>query len=178
MIPLRVSLFSADSVRANFKVFNIEQSFIQKRTHSQLAGLLGRSDYSLAAMFSCGIHGCALIRKPVVLSYPGLWSGVVRLSHLFESLSFRGKYKRAIHRLVRSNYKRIPVQELPADAARLRPIVVCASRQVGDVCVLYVCACVCVCVCVYVCARVFVCVCVYVCLWLYVCACVCVLDSF
>ena len=172
MIPLRVSLFSADSVRANFKVFNIEQTFIQKRTHSQLAGLLGRSDYSLAAMFSCGIHGCAFIRNPVVLRCPGLWSGVVRLSHLFESLSFRGKYKRAIHRLVRSNYKRIPVQELPADAARLRPIVVCASRQVGDVCVLHVCACVCVCVCV--CACVCVCVCMCVCVSVVVCVCVCV----
>ena len=98
-------VFIGDALRANDAAFKEE-----------LQALLQSSDNShLAVRLRCLVHQLALIRKPVVLYVPKLWSTIVRLAHLFESLSFRKAFARSLAMVVSSSFTCLPVHELPDD---------------------------------------------------------------
>lgn len=63
----------------------------------------------------CAIHQIALCRKQLLFFFKGLWSSIVRLSHLFELHSFRCQFRAALVRIICQNFEFIPTTTLPED---------------------------------------------------------------
>ena len=118
-------VFAGDALKANEAAFRAEcLELFQSNKEKQLA-----------IRFRCAIHQICLIRKPVVLSVPKLWSTVVRLSHLFETMSFRKSLARALTNYVSKNFVYLQVTKLPEESCqwqkthqRLRASVQCSSK--------------------------------------------------
>lgn len=68
----------------------------------------------------CMIHQLALARRPIVYHYNGLWSSIVRLSHLFEVSTFRQQFRSALIRVICSNFQYIEVAHPPTEAKAWR----------------------------------------------------------
>lgn len=104
-IPWKTFIFIGDALKANNAAFRKECQEILKHKES-----LGNH---LAFRVRCSIHQICLIRKPIVLMIPKLWTTVVRLAHLFESLSFRKAFARTLASIVQQSFSYLQVQELP-----------------------------------------------------------------
>ena len=102
------------SLAANDVVFANERKKIQTRSAGQAVGSNTRF---VAYRAKCGIHKISLIRKPLILSIPGFWITIVRLGHLFESYSFKSKFRSASLEVITRQFRRIEVQSLPPQAA-------------------------------------------------------------
>ena len=50
----------------------------------------------------------------MALGIDGLWSGVVRYAHLFESSTFRQDFEAALSQIIRDSFRRVPVTEMLA----------------------------------------------------------------
>ena len=72
-------------------------------------------DMPLIFMFSvrCTIHQYNLIRKDICLGLENYWSNMVRLAHLFESHSFRERFKQALIRVISGDFDYFVVAVLP-----------------------------------------------------------------
>ena len=57
-----------------------------------------------ALLVLCNIHAVCLTRKQVALGIDGLWSGVVRYAHLFESSTFRQDFEAALSQIIRDSF--------------------------------------------------------------------------
>ena len=68
----------------------------------------------------CMLHPAALARKPVIYHFAGLWSSVVRLSHLFEMSSFRYQFRSALIKVICDNFRHIEVSQPPKEAKSWR----------------------------------------------------------
>lgn len=102
----RTFVFIGDALKANEAAYREECS--------KMANRRGKDGRHLALRIRCAIHQCCLIRKPVVLMQPGLWTTVTRLSHLFESMSFRKSFAKTLAKLVASDsFTYLPVAQLP-----------------------------------------------------------------
>ena len=100
-------VFIGDSLKANQSAFRQEAAQVIKHADAK----------HLCLNFRRLVHQIALIRKPVVLSIPRLWSTLVRLSHLFEVVSFRKAFARALASVITSSFTYIPISENLPQAA-------------------------------------------------------------
>lgn len=108
-IPIQATLLCWDSLVTNMAILKkLRLSVYIKHQHDGIAAL-----YPLLAVV-CMLHQCALARKPIVYHYPGFWSSLVRLGHLFEVCSFRQQFKSALITLICNNFRVVTVSTLPA----------------------------------------------------------------
>ena len=96
-------VFVGDSLRANDAAFQEEAKQISQQDDMN----------HLALRIRCTVHQLGLIRKPAVLFIPRLWSTVVRLSHLFEGLTFRKSFAKALAKVIANSFVYLQVHELP-----------------------------------------------------------------
>ena len=75
--------FVGDALKANHTAFALEAAALSAVTRTPNAPI------HLAIQLDCCIHQLCLVRRPAVLHVAGLWSCIVRLSHLFDTASFR-----------------------------------------------------------------------------------------
>ena len=107
-VPIQALAVVWDSLRTNQAVMKgLRQSVHKDGSSSSKA-------FPLIA-FRCALHQLSLIRKHLIFWFPGYWSTIVRLGHLFEIRSFRSSVRRAILKLVISSFQHIPVHQLPAE---------------------------------------------------------------
>ncbi len=107
-VPWKTFVFIGDALKANNAAFRKECQEILKHKES-----LGNH---LALRVRCAIHQVCLIRKPIVLMIPKLWTTVVRLAHLFENLSFRKAFARTLASIVQQSFAYLQVQQLPTQS--------------------------------------------------------------
>lgn len=67
---------------------------------------------------TCQLHQLALARKPLLNSWGGFWSSIVRLGHLFEIHSFRAQFRSALLEIIQESFKWIPVAQLPEQSSQ------------------------------------------------------------
>ena len=104
----RSFVFVGDSLKANQAAFRKECLEVLKKDDPK----------HLCLNFRCLIHQIALVRKPAVLMVPRLWSTIVRLAHLFETLSFRRAFATNLASVISNSFVYIPVaQQLPEEAS-------------------------------------------------------------
>lgn len=101
-------IFIGDALKANESAFNEERKVLKKLQHQN----------HLALKIKCAIHQVCLIRKPVVLLIPAFWTTLVRLSHLFECLSFRKAFATSMASVVSSSFIYLQTAELPPQAEK------------------------------------------------------------
>lgn len=65
--------------------------------------------------FCCSIHQLALARKVLIHGFPGVWSSIVRLAHLFEVHSFRIQFRSAVLQVIASNFSYVVCSQLPQE---------------------------------------------------------------
>ena len=114
-IPIQATVFCWDSLKTNIAMLKTlrEQVFL----HHQSEGF---STLHPVLANICLLHQCALSRKPLVYHYPGCWSSIVRLSHLFETSSFRQHFRMALIAIVCKSFKVVNVVRLPEEAKEWR----------------------------------------------------------
>eukprot|EP00438_Fugacium_kawagutii_P030579 Skav232834 [mRNA] locus=scaffold2600:228035:233309:- [translate_table: standard] len=103
-------VFLGDSLKTNDAAFQQELLELRKTKKKQ----------HLAIRLRCYIHQTCLIRRPAVLAVPRLWTTIVRLSHLFEVLSFRKKIAQALATVVCNSFTYIPVRKMPPESSAWR----------------------------------------------------------
>jgi hypothetical protein len=103
-----------DALKANGTVVSTERKVISKTT------TMPQTPKHLQFHLECGIHGLALIRRPLVLLPPGYWATLVRLGHLMESRSWRNKLREALTFTVLTSFKRYVVDSLPEESVKWR----------------------------------------------------------
>ena len=84
--------FVGDALRVNDSLFK----FLAQAVCNQTFG--DRDPACFVMQVYCQIHQLALTRKVIALGFPGYWTNLVRLGHLFESHAFRQKLKWPFHR--------------------------------------------------------------------------------
>ena len=107
-VPWKTFLFVGDALKANGAAFKSECQQLRKKDST------GKH---LALRLKCGIHQICLIRKPIVLMVPKLWTTIVRLGHLFESLSFRKSFASTMTSILRKSFTYLPVSKMPLQTA-------------------------------------------------------------
>lgn len=106
----RTHVFIADSLRANDKAFDMETAQLLQRRQ------LDKSfEKNLLLQIRCCTHQVALIRKPVVLLIPRFWSTLVRISHLYELMSFRKHIASTLTSIICSNFLCVQSDSKPND---------------------------------------------------------------
>ena len=108
----RTFVFVGDSLRANDKAFALEKARLVKKREAEPS-----YHRNLALKLRCMIHQVALIRKPVVLLIPRFWSTLVRISHLYETTSFRKQMATALTQVICSSFVNIQSMEYPPNMA-------------------------------------------------------------
>lgn len=107
--------FIGDAVRVNDSLFKYVCEAVTQSDRCQGHGS-GPVTQSHAFQIHCGIHQVALVRKTIALGFPGYWSNLVRLGHLYESHSFRQRFKAALSAMVASNFQFVEVCTLPEES--------------------------------------------------------------
>ena len=74
------------------------------------------STSTCALQIRCLIHQVSLTRRYLALGFPGFFSNLVRLGHLYENHSFRQKFKATLSKLLQQNFVFVPVAKLPESA--------------------------------------------------------------
>lgn len=105
-------VFIGDALKAN------DSAFREECKQLQIANL----PHNFALRLRCMIHQLSLIRKPVVLAIPKLWSTIVRLSHLFEGLSFRKAFAKSLATVISNSFVYLPVCDLPPESTKWRSL--------------------------------------------------------
>ena len=107
-IPIQATFLCWDSLVTNMAILKHLRLLVHiKHQQDGLAVL-----YPLLAVV-CMLHQCALVRKPIVYHYPGFWSSLVRLGHLFEMSSFRQHFKSALIAVVCNNFRVVTCSTIP-----------------------------------------------------------------
>ena len=101
----RTYVFIGDALRAN------EAAFRQECEEKYKTG----DKKHLLLKIRCSIHQLSLVRRPCVLMVPRLWTTIVRLSHLYETLSFRKLFARTMASLVCQSFIYLPILQWPED---------------------------------------------------------------
>ena len=104
----RTFAFIGDSLKANDAAFRQECVELGKKEDGK----------HLAIKVKCAVHQICLIRKPAVLMIPRLWTTIVRLSHLFESMTFRKNFARTMAGIVTNSFSYMEVAALPPAALK------------------------------------------------------------
>ena len=104
----RTHVFIADSLRAKDKAFDMETAKLleQRRLDESF-------EKNLLLQIRCCTHQVALIRKPIVLLIPRFWSTLVRISHLYELMSFRRHIAATLTSIICGNFFCIQSQSKP-----------------------------------------------------------------
>lgn len=101
--------FIGDALRVNDCLFRYLSETVQHRP-------AGNDTQSHTLQIHCMIHQLNLTRRSIAVGFPNYWSNLVRLGHLYESHSFRQKFRVALAKLIRENFVYIRrVAEYPAE---------------------------------------------------------------
>ena len=100
-----------DALKTNSPVIRELKKHIAKAARDKRAG--AHQPHLLCIDIKCLTHQFGLLRKDIALAFSGYWPNVVRLGHLFESCSFRKRFKKFGTYLVVQNFKFILVPCLP-----------------------------------------------------------------
>ena len=119
-IPWRTMVMIGDSLKANDSCWKTERAFLQASWRDSKAKLAS-SGHAIGFRVRCANHQIGLVRKPAVLAVPKYWSTLVRLGHLFETMSFRRSVAAGIVGLIQSK-------------AFQRSLAILSSFLVGVVC--------------------------------------------
>lgn len=115
MFPIQGTLLVWDSLVTNISVLKrlriLVQIAHQENGHSVLYPVLANI---------CALHQCSLLRKPLVHHFPGCWSTITRLAHLFEVSTFRQQFRSALVQVVCASFKYVQVAKLPTQAKEWR----------------------------------------------------------
>ena len=110
--PIQGTLLCWDSLKTNLAVLRRLRAMVHmkhvKDGYQTLYPLLG---------VVCLLHQCSLLRKPVLYHFPGFWSSVVRLAHLWEVGTFKQQFRAALLRTICVNFRVVHCSALP-DAAK------------------------------------------------------------
>ena len=99
--------FVGDAIKVNDSLFKHVAQAVQQQSQ--------QGPQSLALQVRCSIHQLSLSRKGIALGFTGYWSNLVRFGHLFESHSFRQRFKAALSKVVQNNFVYVEVTAMPAD---------------------------------------------------------------
>lgn len=104
-----VQVMCGDALEANSAAFQIERRILASQHRK------GACSNKVAKRLKCCNHQLGLIRRPIVLGVERYWSTLVRLSHLFESASFRRRITAGIISLLGSPgiFERVSIGETP-----------------------------------------------------------------
>lgn len=105
----QVVVFVGDALKVKDSLFKYFAETVQQQRNC--------STKSFALQVHCLIHQVSLTRKNMVLGFSGYWSNVVRLGHLFESHTFRSRFRVAMAKIISENFAFIRVGDLPSDAS-------------------------------------------------------------
>lgn len=114
-IPIQATLICWDSLVTNLAILKYLRVMVHLKHLEDGFNIL----YPLLANI-CLLHQLGLARKSITCHYPGLWSAIVRLAHLFEMGSFRKKFRGALISEICDSYRSIPVAALPEEAKTWR----------------------------------------------------------
>lgn len=110
-VPIQGLAVCFDSLVTNLSVFkDIRSAIHRQHTKDPKDGHV----YPALAV-CCLIHQLALSRKATLMGFPGYWSAVVRLGHIFEVQSFRLQFRRALLSVVYDSFQYVAVPSLPND---------------------------------------------------------------
>lgn len=101
-------VFCGDALKANAAAYREECKEMARNKAKNIGSMR-----HIAIKLRCSIHQLCLIRKPVVLMLPRVWTTLVRLSHLFETMSFRKGFARALTAIIQQNFQFMEVTALP-----------------------------------------------------------------
>ena len=123
-------VFVGDSLKANNAAFQRECDRLVVKHHEKDPEFKGQ----MALRVRCAVHTVCLIRKPIVLLIPRFWTTLVRLSHLFESISFRKQLASCLTSIIAQSFVNVQSRERPEefsvwrkDAIRVRDSFWCPS---------------------------------------------------
>ena len=102
--------FVGDSLKANSAACALERTRILEKREVDSS-----FRKTLYLQLKRSIHQVGLIRKPVVLAIPQLWTTLVRLSHLFEVLSFRKNLAAALTSIICSSFVHVQAPAFPRE---------------------------------------------------------------
>ena len=113
-VPFVCHIMCFDSLATNVRLLKmLRRLFFKRRQHEQ-----GQVDQvQLLTGLVCAIHQLALARKALLFYHSGLWSNIVRLSHLFATQNFRVQFRSALFAVVADNFRHMPVHSLPQQHA-------------------------------------------------------------
>ena len=125
---LQTLVFVGDALKANSKAYEIELSRLEKKRQSS-----PNDSIRLMIKLRCSLHQINLIRKPLVLLPARFWTTLVRLSHLYESMTFRKHMATTLTALIRSSFVNIrdPESEQTTDFQEWRKIAVAVKDSIS-----------------------------------------------
>lgn len=107
-----------DSLKTNIAMMKQFREVVHQH-HNEDVAVKGNNFHPMLPV-CCLLHQLALARQPMLLGLSGYWSTVVRLSHLFESNSFRNNFRVSLLRVLCKNFIYIPVAEMPNESCEWR----------------------------------------------------------
>ena len=142
------AMVTSDGIGRMFELFGLKKDLIQRRARWQTFVFIGdalkandsafrkerqqlsksRRPNHLALRVRCCIHQLSLIRRPAVLIIPRLWTTIVRLSHLFEVLSFRKAFATALAGVLCKAFVYTPVRHMPPESSHWQK----AAKSLGE----------------------------------------------
>ena len=107
-------VFIGDSLQANNASFQREcERLARKRRDPEFV-------HHLALRVRCAVHAVCLVRKPIVLVIPRFWTTLVRLSHLFETVTFRKQLAASLTKIICESFVHIQCDNHPPEMAMWR----------------------------------------------------------
>ena len=119
-VPIQALTLCCDSLVTNIAVLKQLRCAAHKKHAMAKEGSQSCGPVFPIWVVLCVIHQLALSRKPIILGFPGYWSTLVRLSHLFEVQNFRTQFRRSLLAVVCDSFEYIAVPSLPTDCAKWR----------------------------------------------------------
>ncbi len=117
-IQFKAVVWTVDSLKANVAAFKLERELLsQKQTKLEAGPRIEDVDLTLELLMKCGVHQVSLVRRPLILGVPNIWSNLVRLGHLLESRGWRTSFYGALRWVLRKSFRWAPCPHLPPNAA-------------------------------------------------------------
>lgn len=114
-VPIQATVLVWDSLATNVSILRGVREIVHLHHETE-----GSSTLHPAFAIFCNLHQLALARKPLIHHFHGCWSSVVRLSHLFETSSFRSHFRSALINVICSSFRVIVVSSPPAESRQWR----------------------------------------------------------
>ena len=114
-VPFVCHIMCFDSLSTNVRLLKmLRRMFFKRRQNQQRQPQQDQTDQAQPLIgLVCGIHQLALARKALLFYHSGIWSNIVRLSHLFATQNFRVQFRSAMFAVIAENFQHVTVQAFP-----------------------------------------------------------------